>query len=167
MTAAPALAGLFSSAELEALEAAADGMPLDGWVRHVLLTTAGQPDELDEIDAEQSAPTPPSPVATEPVDDDQEPPSTEPTLAEIASKLDQMSVQLQARMVAMGGVLEHTRDTQLEWQKAIFAEICAHTAFPDERARRLGLAKAERDTAAATDRIAQAVARARHQRSSR
>ena len=46
-------------------------------------------------------------------------------------------------------MLEEIRDSQLQWHKAIFVEICAHTAFPDERARRLGLAKAERDVRAA------------------
>jgi hypothetical protein len=155
---------MFSKAELEALTAAADGMPLEGWFRHVLLTAAGAPEELDGLDEEQVAPALPAPAtaASPPAAD-----APAPTLLELARKLDELGTLVSTKLAAFAGVLEHIRDSQAEWHKAILAEVCAHTAFPDERARRLGLAKAGRDVAAAEARIAQAVARAGRERRAR
>jgi hypothetical protein len=152
------LNGLFSKAQLEALEDAAGDMSLEDWSRRVLLTAAGRPED-DEfaLDEARAAPVPVStaPPTTAP---------SEPNLAEVARRLDELRAEMRSKLLAMANLLEEMRETQLQWQEAIFAEICAHTAFPDERARRLGLAKAERDMRAARDRISQAVARARRER---
>jgi hypothetical protein len=147
------LNGMFSRAQLAALEDAAGDMPLEDWFRRVLLTAAGRPE--DDF-AQDEAPAAPAPASTAP-------PATapsEPSLVELSTRLD----EVQGKLLAIANVLEEMRETQLQWQEAIFAEICAHTTFPDERARRLGLAKAERDVRAARDRISQAVARARRER---
>ena len=148
------LNGMFSRAQLAALEDAAGDMPLEDWFRQVLLTAAGRPEDDDF--ALDDAPAAPAPTSTAP-------PATapsEPSLVELSARLD----EVQGKLLAIANVLEEMRETQLQWQEAIFAEICAHTAFPDERARRLGLAKAERDMRAVRDRISQTVARARRER---
>jgi hypothetical protein len=148
------LNGMFSRAQLAALEEAAGDMPLEDWFRRVLLTAAGRPEDDDF--AQDEAPAAPAPTSTAPPS----PAPDEPSLGELSTRLD----ELQSKLLAIANVLEEMRETQLRWQEALFAEICAHTAFPDERARRLGLAKAERDMRAARDRISQAVARARRER---
>jgi hypothetical protein len=152
------LNGMFTKAQLTALEDAAGDMPLEDWSRQVLLTAAGR--SADDEFALDEAPTAPMPVSTDP-------PSSAPgeaSLAEVARKLDELSAEMRTKLLAIANVLEEMRETQLQWQEAIFAEICAHTAFPDERARRVGLAKAERDMRAVRDRISQTVARARRER---
>jgi hypothetical protein len=148
------LNGMFSRAQLTALEDAAGDMPLEDWFRRVLLTAAGRPEDDDF--AQDEAPAAPVPASTAP-------PAAapdEPSLAQLSTRLD----EVQGKLLAIANVLEEMRETQLQWQETIFAEICAHTAFPDERARRLGLAKAERDMQAARDRISQAIARTRRER---
>lgn len=153
MTTTSTLAGLFSEAELEALHRAADEMSLEAWSRHMLLTAAGRPEDPDELDQEPA----PAPVAAASVAAEKGPERTpkEPTLAEVAGRLD----QLNAKLTALATLLDRLGERQLAWQRAIFAEIAAHTAFPDERARKVGLTKAERDLAAAEDRIRQAAGR--------
>ena len=163
------LRGMFSPAELQALAAAADGMKLETWLRHVVLRIAGQADGLDEPDHLPATSAPPAPAPAPAVDSP--PPrqlaKDEPDLAELARKLDELSTLVSTKLAAFAGVLEHIRDSQLEWHKAVLFEVCAHTAFPDERARRLGLAKAERDVAAAEARITQAIATASRERRAR
>jgi hypothetical protein len=158
------LRDMFSPTELQALTAAADGMPLETWLRHVVLRIAGQADGLDEPDQLPATSAPPAPAAGNP------PPgqaAEEPDLAELARKLDELSTLVSTKLAAFAGVLEHIRDSQREWHKAVLFEVCAHTAFPDERARRLGLAKAERDVAAAEARINQAIAKSSRERRGR
>jgi hypothetical protein len=158
------LRGMFSPTELQALTAAADGMPLETWLRHVVLRIAGQADGLDEPDQLPATPAPPAPAAGNP------PPgqaAEEPDLAELARKLDELSTLVSTKLAAFASVLEHIRDSQWEWHKAVLFEVCAHTAFPDERARRLGLAKAERDVAAAEACITQPIAEASRERRGR
>jgi hypothetical protein len=154
---------MFSPTELQALTAVADGMPLETWLRHVVLRIAGQADGLDEPEELQATPAPPAPA---PAAGNPPPirPADGPDLAGLARKLDELSTLVSTKLAAMAAVLEHIRDSQLQWHKAVLFEVCAHTAFPDERARRLGLAKAERDMRAVRDRISQTVARARRER---
>jgi hypothetical protein len=161
------LRDMFSPTELQALTAAADGMPLETWLRHVVLRIAGQADGLDEPDQlpATSAPPAPAPAAGNPPP--RQPAKDEPDLAELARKLDELSTLVSTKLAAMAAVLEHIRDSQLQWHKAVLFEVCAHTAFPDERARRLGLAKAERDVAAAEARINQAIAKSSRERRGR
>lgn len=158
------LKGLFSPAELEVLTIAADGMPLEAWLRHVVLRIAGQDDGLDGSEELQPTPAPPAPAAGSPPG---EPAKDVPDLAELARRLDELSALVSTRLTALAGLLEHVQDSQREWHKAILFEICAHTVFPDEASRRLGLAKADRDLAAAEARITQAVARAGRERRAR
>ena len=160
------LRGMFSPAELQALAAAADGMKLETWLRHVVLRIAGQADGLDEPEELQTTPAPPAPAPAA-GNPPTIPPADEPDLAELARKLDELSTLVSTKLAAFAGVLEHIRDSQLEWHKAVLFEVCAHTAVPDEQARRLGLAKAERDVAAAEARITQAIATASRERRAR
>jgi hypothetical protein len=156
---------MFSPTELQALTAVADGMPLETWLRHVVLRIAGQADGLDEPDQLPATSAPPAPAAGNP------PPrqaaEDEPDLAELARKLDELSTLVSTKIAAFAAVLEHIQGSQWEWHKAVLFEVCAHTAFPDERARRLGLAKAERDVAAAEARINQAIAKSSRERRGR
>jgi hypothetical protein len=156
------LRGMFSPAELQALAAAADGMKLETWLRHVVLRIAGQADGLDEPEELQATPALPAADNPPPIQ-----PADGPDLAGLARKLDELSTLVSTKLAAMAAVLEHIRDSQLQWHKAVLFEICAHTAFPDERARRLGLAKAERDVAAAEAHITQAIATASRERRAR
>ena len=161
------LRSMFSPAELQALTAVADGMPLEAWLRHVVLRIAGQADGLDEPEELQATPALPVPAPAAGNSPPRQLATDEPDLAELARKLDELSTLVSTKLAAMAAVLEHIRDSQLQWHKAVLFEICAHTAFADERARRLGLAKAERDVAAAEARITQAIATASRERRAR
>lgn len=137
-----------SPTELAALEAAVpDGLSLAEWGRHLLLSAAGQPPD-DELEPPDGPPARSSSGTLEP--------------AEVARRLDELTVKLRA----LGEVLAEIRDTQGEWHRAIFAEIAAHTAFPDEGAGRAGLDKAARELAATEGRIMASVNRLRDERRS-
>lgn len=141
-----------SPTEMEALDAAVpDGVSLAEWARHLLLGAAGQPTDEDEL--ERPSTTVPAAAA---------PPGASDQM-EVARQLGELTTKLRA----LGEVLAEIRDAQLAWHKAIFAEIAAHTAFPDEQARRVGLAKAAHELSVMEDRIRTSVARSRGERQMR